>query len=208
MYKGGNRGKKKEKWSDGERRVLWECYVRSGRKRSQGYIRKVKEMWDGRDLSVRTDQISQLNAIEFHDVLSASEKREIERVVSEGREGQVEDGQAVGEEDADRERAEETGDGEGGGGDGGDGIVGGEGVVDMELGDAGREMVNGVEVVELGEVVWQEGVGGVREDDAWSRVRIERVDLWKSGGEVRALAGVEKDVLKKMREVELLNCRI
>ena len=36
----------------------------------------------------------------------------------------------------------------------------------MELGDAGREMVNGVEVVELGEVVGQEGVGGVREDDA------------------------------------------
>ncbi len=62
VYKGGNRGKKKVKWSDGERRVLWECYVRSGRKRSQGYIRKVKEMWDGSDLRVRTDQslISQI----------------------------------------------------------------------------------------------------------------------------------------------------
>ena len=203
VYKGGNRGKKKVKWSDGERKVLWECYVRSGRKRSDGYIRKVREMWDGRDLSVRSDQslIAQLNAIEFNSVLSASERREIERVVSEGWEGQVEDGQEVGEEDEGGERGNEMDDGEGGGDVGGDGIGGREGVVDMELGDAGPEVGNGVEVVEIGEVVGQEGVGGVREDDAGVRVRIERVDLWKSGGEVRALVGVEKDVLQKMREV-------
>ena len=255
VYKGGNRGKKKEKWSDGERRVLWECYVRSGRKRSQGYIRKVKEMWDGRDLSVRSGPslISQLNAIEFQDLLSASERREIERVVSEGREGQVEDGQAVGEEDEGGVRADEMDDGGGEGGVGGDGRIGlegggalevsgtdremvdgvdfvvmgevmvqegddgvrgdeaegagndgrgdGEGVVGMELGDAGRGMVNGVEGEEIGEVMVQEAVGDVRGEDEGPRVMIERVDLWKSGGEVRALAGVEKDVLKKMREV-------
>ena len=51
--KGGRRGKVKGKWTDEERKVLWECFVRSGGKRSGGYIKKVKEMWDGRDLSVR-----------------------------------------------------------------------------------------------------------------------------------------------------------
>ena len=255
VYKGGNRGKKKEKWNDGERRVLWECYVRSGQKRSQGYMRKVKEMWDGRDISVRgiPSLISQLNAIEFNDALIAAERREIVRMVSEGREGQVEAGQAVGEEDGGGVRADEMDDGggedgvggngtiggEGGGalevgetdremvdgvdfvvmgeqmvqeGDDGvrgdeaegvgvDGIGGGEGVVGMELGDAGRGMVNGVEVEEIGDVMVQEAVGDVRVEDEGPRVRIERVDLWKSGGVVRALAGVEKDVLKKMREV-------
>ena len=44
VYKGGNRGKKKAKWSQEERKVLWECFVRSGGKKSGGYIRKVKEM--------------------------------------------------------------------------------------------------------------------------------------------------------------------
>ncbi len=47
----------------------------------------------------------------------------------------------------------------------------------------------------------QEGVGGDRGEYAEARVGNERVDLWKNGGEVRALTGVEKDVLQKMREV-------
>ena len=34
--KEGKRGKYKEKWTDEERRVLWECFVRSGGKRSGG----------------------------------------------------------------------------------------------------------------------------------------------------------------------------
>jgi len=51
-WKGEKRtGKVKDKWSHQERRILWECYVRSGAKRSGGYIKKVKEMWDGRDLN-------------------------------------------------------------------------------------------------------------------------------------------------------------
>ena len=51
--KDGGRGKIKQAWTDEERRVLWECFVRSGGKKSGGYMKKVKEMWDGRDLSVR-----------------------------------------------------------------------------------------------------------------------------------------------------------
>ena len=51
--KEGRRGKFKERWTVEERRVLWECFVRSGGKRSGGYIKRLKEMWDGRDLSVR-----------------------------------------------------------------------------------------------------------------------------------------------------------
>ena len=84
---------------------------------------------------------------------------------------------------------------------GGDGRVDGEGIGDMELGDAGREMVNGGEREEIGEGMVQEGVGGDRGEDAEARVENERVDLWKNGGEVRALTRVEKDVLQKMREV-------
>ena len=51
--KDGGRGKIKQLWTDQERRVLWECFIRSGGKRTGGYMQKVKEMWDGSNLSVR-----------------------------------------------------------------------------------------------------------------------------------------------------------
>ena len=88
-----------------------------------------------------------MNAIEFHDTLSASERREIERAVSEGREGQVEAGQAVGEEDEGGVRADEMDDGGGEGGVGGDERIGLEGGRALEVGGADLEMVDGVEVV-------------------------------------------------------------
>ena len=47
----------------------------------------------------------------------------------------------------------------------------------------------------------QEGDDGERGEYADARVVKGRFDLWKNGVEVRALTGVEKDVLQKMREV-------
>jgi len=75
--KEGKRGKFKEKWTDEERRVLWECFARSGGKRSGGYIKKVKEMWDGRDLSLRgvPSLLSQLKQIESNNLLTVMERR-------------------------------------------------------------------------------------------------------------------------------------
>ena len=33
---------------------LWECFERSGGVKSGGYLKKVKDMWDEKDLSVRS----------------------------------------------------------------------------------------------------------------------------------------------------------
>ena len=88
-WKGERRGKMgrtglfKCKWSQLERKVLWECYARSGGRRADGYIQKVKDMWDGRDLSVRSvaSLLSQLKQIEANGLLSVVERGEIERMV-------------------------------------------------------------------------------------------------------------------------------
>ena len=81
--KEGRRGKFKERWTVEERRVLWECFVRSGGKRSGGYIKRLKEMWDGRDLSVRgvPSLLSQLKQIEVNNLLTLMERGEIEKRV-------------------------------------------------------------------------------------------------------------------------------
>ena len=62
---------------------MWECYVRSGGKRNDGYMKKVKEMWDGRDLSVRgiPSLVAQLKQIEANSLLTVVERGEIERRV-------------------------------------------------------------------------------------------------------------------------------
>ena len=83
-YRGGNRGKKKAYWSQDERKVLWECFSRSGGRKSGVYIRKVKE----RDLRVRREPslISQLRLIEEKGELTMMEGEKIERMarVEEG----------------------------------------------------------------------------------------------------------------------------
>ena len=110
--KDGGRGKIKPFWTNQERRVLWECYIRSGGKKSGGYMQKVKEMWDGRDLSVRgiPSLVAQLKQIETNSLLTVVERREIERrvlrdTVEEVEENlvdfmleEVEDGNEIGSE--------------------------------------------------------------------------------------------------------------
>ena len=57
--------------------------MRSGGKRSGGYIKKVREMWDGKDLSVRgtASLLSQLKQIEGNNLLTVMERGEIEKRV-------------------------------------------------------------------------------------------------------------------------------
>ena len=81
------RGKNKVAWSKDERRVLWECFVRSGGARHGGYMNSVKRLWDERGLTVRDTPslISQLKQIENNGLLTESERREIRRMVEEDR---------------------------------------------------------------------------------------------------------------------------
>lgn len=78
--KEGGRGKNKEKWTREERLVLWECYVRSGKRETLGYIERVMNMWNGRDISVRSQAsiISQIKCIEKGGLLSEFDKNEVE----------------------------------------------------------------------------------------------------------------------------------
>ena len=79
-------GKSKAPWSKSERIILWECFVRSGGKRSGGYIKKVENLWRELGVNVRATPslISQLKAIETNGLLSLIERREIERIVNDG----------------------------------------------------------------------------------------------------------------------------
>ena len=86
-------GKSKVPWSKSERIILWECYSRSGGKRSGGYIKKVENLWRemGTNERATPSLISQLNAIEKNGLLSLIERREIERKVSEGQTNVLDD---------------------------------------------------------------------------------------------------------------------
>ena len=63
-----------------------------------------------------------------------------------------------------------------------------EGGRSVDLGEEGREMAD-------------DGDRGGMIDDRQDEVRVERVDVWQSGCEVRVLTKVEKGVLQKMRGV-------
>ena len=45
-------------WFHSENRLVWECYVSSkeicGKSLRSGYMRCMKEIWDGRDVGIRT----------------------------------------------------------------------------------------------------------------------------------------------------------
>lgn len=82
VKKVSKRGKCKEWWTHEERKVLWECFVRSGGKRADGYIKKVKALWDEIGSSVREvpSLLSQLKSIE-KGLLTMMERDEIEKKV-------------------------------------------------------------------------------------------------------------------------------
>jgi len=96
--KEGGRGLNKQKWTKEERVVLWECYVRSGGRGCLGYIKRVMEMWDGRDVGIRSQAsiLSQIKCIEEGGLLSEYEKCEIEsRVTRECESGLVSDSEEI-----------------------------------------------------------------------------------------------------------------
>ena len=55
--------------------VLWECFIRSGGKSRVGYIKRVKDMWDG---------ISQIKQIGNGDGITVVEREAIEKFVRDG----------------------------------------------------------------------------------------------------------------------------
>ena len=78
-------GLSKNKWSREERQLLWECFLRSGGKRSGGYIQKVKDLWDDKGMNARSiaSLLSQLKQIETNSLLTVAEWEEIERMIRE-----------------------------------------------------------------------------------------------------------------------------
>ena len=73
---------KKVPWTSNERKMLWECVVRAGGVRSEGYIPRMVNIWNDRGISGRSQAslISQLNVIE-RGGLSVLERGEIEKRV-------------------------------------------------------------------------------------------------------------------------------
>ena len=180
--KEGMRGKCKEKWTDHERRMLWECYVRSGGKKAGGYIQKLKDMWNRKGLKARgvPSLLSQLKQIETNNLLTLMVREEIGKKVRN---------EKVRDDDDD-----DTEDGNGGYVDSDEeAIVVREGIGELTeeewtalFGDSDDETFEGF---------LEEGVQG---DPV---VRLDRVDVWKSGDLVRALTKEETDVLARLREV-------
>ena len=109
-----NPGEEKDKktkgrhsWSHEERLWLWECFERSGGVYSGNYLKKVKDMWDGKDLSVRSQASlhSQLKQIPKTGLLSVLEREGIRKKVKREREGgdSEEEGNETGVEEVGRE---------------------------------------------------------------------------------------------------------
>ena len=73
------------KWTKEERRVLWRCFVETGGKKERGYLGKLKERWDRHGLTQRDKEslLIQLRAIQSGSLLSAMERGEIEKEVSD-----------------------------------------------------------------------------------------------------------------------------
>ena len=85
--KEGGRSRKKQAWTKEERCVVWECFIRSGGVGVEGYRDRIFEMWNGRDLGVRSraSVLAQVKEIQKGGKLSTFEMREIEsRVLREG----------------------------------------------------------------------------------------------------------------------------
>ena len=193
----GKRGKFKDSWSKEDRIILWECYVRSGGVKSEGYIKKVREMWDGRDQGVRSDAslLSQLKQIESNSLLSVMERGEIEQRVKREREIDEEEEEASGDgiEGKGNEREVELEDVE---------------VWDQEEGEVSRdeegEVDFGVDVIERVIVEGELKEGELKKGNVVSigiKLEMKREPIWKRGDEVRALKEEEVIILTKLREV-------
>ena len=103
------RKRQKIAWSHSENGLEWQCYVRSKKIRGKGlrsgYMTCMKEIWDGRDVGVRTMNglVKKASSIRKGKFLSELKKKEIEDQVN-GREREV-----IGNGEEDEEEDEEGG---------------------------------------------------------------------------------------------------
>ena len=174
---GSLRGRNKQPWSQEECKVLWECYVRSGGSGSDGYIKRLVEMWDGRDVNVRPQAalLGQLRSLKSGRRLSEFEKREIERKVTLER-------LAPAGRDA-VESNEEDGD------------------VDFVV--EGNREVSEEEIEENNMEAGPPTTADIVNSD-FPKVVVEKLDrLVEGDGSVRILSGEEKVVLERLRSVFL-----
>ena len=195
----GQRGRNKVSWSKEERVTLWECYIRSGWKQSKGYMKRLKEIWDGRDVSVRKlpSLLSQIKCIEEKGLLTMMERGEIEKGIRV-RDGGIRENVVGGLELEDAVVSEGEGEREGEIGVDGD-VMEAEGeVIDDAVvpeNDGGDDndidMVVLRNVVHLGQEILGNGV----------RLVVDRIDAWRSGNKARVMTEEENGVLRKMREV-------
>ena len=167
-------------WSQAKNTLVWECYGRSkkicGNGLRSGYMRCMKEIWDGRDVGVRTMNglVKQTSSIRKGKFLSELEKKEIEDQVN-GREREV---IGNGEED-------EEGDQEGGKIEEEVHVEEIEFTVAQRCEETENRRVDDIKIMGRG------------------RVNITRVDMEKEDGKVRILDENEKRLLEKVREVYL-----
>ena len=164
-------------WSHTRNRLVWECYVRSKKICGKGlrsrYVRCMKEIWDGRDVWVRTINglVKQASSIRKGKFLLELEKKEIEDQVN-GREREV---TGNGEED-------EEGDEEGGNIEEEVHVEEIEFTVAQRCEETENRQVDDIRIMDRG------------------RVNIARVDTVKEDGKVRILDENEKRLLEKVRK--------
>ena len=183
-------------WTNGERRVLWECYVRSGGEKRHGYIKRVKDLYDRRSLTPRTGPslISQLKTIDGGG-LTLMERGEIEKLVRQEGDDLAEDVRLVmagmldwieiNETFDDSREDEFLGFEDGDGADNDDGLL-----------DVARKIDFEVEGADVGRVV-----DALIDDQV---VAADVIDTWSGNdGAMRALTDQEKEVLKLLRDVQM-----
>ena len=177
---GSLRGRNKQPWSQEECKVLWECYVRSGGSGSDGYIKRLVDMWDGRDVNVRPQAalLGQLRSLKSGKRLSEFQKRAIERTVTMER--LVPAGQGNNEDD--------------------------EGDIDFVIEHRDLSVEENVLEIEnlardhsLNEPVVQTTADIVSSE--FPKVCVERLDCIIEEGEVRELSDGEKSVLERIRAI-------
>ena len=184
---GGKRGKGGVPWSQEEREVLWEGFVRSGGVRGKGYMGKVKGFWDGertrgRKIGDRGEPslISQLGTIEYGGGLTLMVRERIGERVRQMEEYLEE---YFGVDSPDEED-----------------VYGDfRGFADSEEDGFGEAEQGRDEDVDFAIEVDQGGAGGIREDGGQVEARVDMV--WEKGQAVREVSEVEKGVLRRMREV-------
>ena len=86
LKKEGGRGKNKRPLTKAEREVPWECYRRcivNGKIENKNYIKSVMDMWNGKDIGIRTQAsiLSQIKCFIKGGLLSQFETRDIENKV-------------------------------------------------------------------------------------------------------------------------------